>query len=564
MIPGNLLDVFVALTLGLLTLGIGTMILWVFDRNHLTYTKYVRDLSTIPPGNFWGVVFVLGTYGFGLLIEDFTDHLTDTDTEYAWYDPQLLQQRVLKQESEHRFWTLFKRSADGTIVPTGLGEEVLADESYVSKIAGDYPFEVEDGKLNVPDDFVLNHGYDYVNPLYYDAKNWCYRQDNYFTELERIQDRIDFSRSCFLVASWGLFALFIFTLIDCITVAIAQRPLPYAHMFRLLLRKSSVDPVDDGLVGLGGADWKNAYDLQFWTRLSKFTAFLILVLTLGLTGYFHAEQVFNERAFGYHVSWRKENANSTTNATPSANAHNEETNPQVGTTNAFMWMRTSGEYAAICQQVYLQASGVIAETTRVESAKPWAVVLDLDETVLDNSSFNALLFQKKQAFDEQAWECWLTNSSSQVREVPGSSEFVNSLPEGVHVIFISNRSESSRKETIETLVRLNLARKVKSSQDVADAEYWQEHLLLKSDTSSKHARRAAVESNYSVAAFIGDNLADLSDQFEKDSGKKAAERRADVLTSEKIGSSWFVLPNPMYGDWQRDLDVEDVAHTATQ
>ena len=564
MLPGNLIDVFGALTVGLLSMAVATLILWVFDRNAMTYTAYVTGMVARPRGKFGGLIFVLFSYGFGLLVEDLTDHLTDTDTEYSIYWPQAWQQALLRRESEHRFLALFKSTENGRFVARGLGNEVFSDRAYVEYMTNDYPISTE-GRHKYFNGTVADGG-EYVNPLYYDAKNWCYLQDNYFAELETIQQRIDFARSCFLVASWALLGLIVLLLIDFVIVR--RFKMRYAGVIRSSIPHLNLAHCGDRCdsepqKGPGIGAWESPHDATFRCHFSKVVMFLVVILFLGRNGYWHAEQVFNERAFGYRISYRRADQFDAVSARPSTAADSEETklranrdvvaNPELANMNALLWMRTSAEYVAVCRQIYEHASTAVHAIREAKVDKPWAVVMDLDETVLDNTSFNAYLIERRVPFKEELWNEWLERNSESVRTVPGAQRFIGSLPADVHVVFVSNRNESNRANTIDTLSRLNLVHANKNGSKEDNAEYWNAHLLLKTDGSSKVSRRRQVEERFAIAALIGDNLADFAIEFEYDATASWIQRREHASIKTEFGAKWFVLPNPMYGDWERAI-----------
>ena len=539
MIPNNLIDVFGALTVGLLSLYVLTMLLWSVDRNNLSYSGYVTGLAFRPRGKFWGMIFILASYGFGLLMEDITDHLTDVDTDYAWYEPQKLQQMLLGKESKHRFDALFKSDQEtGELRLNHLGREVFRDTKYVAGIIGVAPASFVDGQTGtVLPNADIEDVCGRINAVYYDAKNWCYSQDNYFAELESIQQRVDFSRSCFLVSSWGLMAYVPILVLDYF--CLKSFPVKYASGIRCLVGHRRLRP------GTTPDPWASPCDASWRSRLVKCVSALLVVSLLGCTGYWHSENVFNERAFGYHVSHRD-----------SIRRGHPQLNPQSANRQALLWMRASAEYVALCRQVFSHALRAITDSAEGQSQAKLAVVLDLDETVLDNTSFNAMLSETLQPFSSETWNQWLHYHSDLVRSVPGAREFIESVPSGVDIVFVSNRPEQRRSETIDTLRRLQLAGDTPNPSDNDYERYWNDHLLLQQETSGKQTRRAQVEEQFTVVALIGDNLADFDSKYEH--GANSWEQRRSMAVDEsKFGSNWFVLPNPLYGDWATQLTKTD-------
>jgi 5'-nucleotidase (lipoprotein e(P4) family) len=185
------------------------------------------------------------------------------------------------------------------------------------------------------------------------------------------------------------------------------------------------------------------------------------------------------------------------------------------------------------------------------NAKPLAVVMDLDETILDNGWFQSQQIRDQVAFDMQRWSTWEEQGAEKVRVIPGAVAFVKKLRElGVAPVFISNRNNKALKQTMETLERFEIG--VPENQ-----------VLLADDQtgSDKTSRRAKVEQLFDVVLYLGDNLRDFDERFKFNpaSGIEDRNQVVDEL-SGKFGIEWIILPNPSYGEWTKALrnDVRDV------
>jgi len=228
---------------------------------------------------------------------------------------------------------------------------------------------------------------------------------------------------------------------------------------------------------------------------------------------------------------------------------------------SILWMQSSAEYRALCLQTYrlaAQALPGLLEAHRASAAggnvtKP-VVVMDLDETVLDNSRFNAQRLLEGLPYSPALWQCWLEKHRDCVALVPGALAFIREARRlGIEAAFISNRPESHRAATVETLVALGVL-------DSAEAVSRHPVLLqLKIDSSGKETRRQALAgAGWAILALFGDNLDDFSEAFERGAldlslGNAAAreERKARVdARADRWGMQWFVLPNPSYGSWE--------------
>lgn len=222
--------------------------------------------------------------------------------------------------------------------------------------------------------------------------------------------------------------------------------------------------------------------------------------------------------------------------------------------HALIWMRTSGEYKALCLQTFniaLQHVRVGVRQRHVQTnPKPPAVIMDLDETVLDNTAYNVYLFRAGLKHSPLRWQGWNRENVDKIGLVPGAKAFIKAVEnEGARVVFISNRSSTIREITTTILLKFDLARKEELLNDDPPK------LLLRKLTSSKESRRAAVREHYNIIAIIGDNLGDFSDDFRSPAINSIEERREQVRAyADEWGTKWFVMPNPLYGYWTRLID----------
>jgi 5'-nucleotidase (lipoprotein e(P4) family) len=270
--------------------------------------------------------------------------------------------------------------------------------------------------------------------------------------------------------------------------------------------------------------------------------------------------MFNERTFGYHRSWRSRERQSELPL-----LHLDR--------SALLWVRNSAEYAALCQQVFTTAIDIIKDLAKrsqelQSSRKPLAVVLDLDETVLDNSNFNLALIRQSLDYSEGLWRDWEVRHGDSVSLVPGFEKFLcefaptdrcprreDDSTTPIELVFISNRTEVNAEATFETLKRLKVV-----APETDFETYKQSHLFLKAENGSKADRRAAVKERYEILAYFGDNLADFAEEYEyrKATGVSSRRDRAIGEDREKWGVTWFVLPNPVYGDWKDHLTEREI------
>jgi 5'-nucleotidase (lipoprotein e(P4) family) len=245
-----------------------------------------------------------------------------------------------------------------------------------------------------------------------------------------------------------------------------------------------------------------------------------------------------------------------------ANAHAQSTeNPANRGLDANLYMQTSAEYRAACYQAYQLAALRLKEALRDirESASTGdaklAVVMDLDETVLDNSGFQSWMLRTNRAYEQRWFDLWEQQGGDLVGLIPGAKEFILETESlGVTVIHISNRNDRFRDATKKLLTRLGIP--------VQDDR----HLKLSTTTSDKTPRRQEVEmvDGYKVLLFVGDNLRDFDEKFRTptlepsatpEALAKAIADRKSVVDQFKTdwGKRWIILPNPAYGEWMKPL-----------
>lgn len=226
--------------------------------------------------------------------------------------------------------------------------------------------------------------------------------------------------------------------------------------------------------------------------------------------------------------------------------------------DASLYMLTSAEYRAACHQCFRWAEMIVQLKQQLRHAqadssnvKPLAVVMDLDETILDNGWFQSQQIRDRVAFDMQRWSTWEEKGAEKVRVIPGAVAFIKKMREiGVAPVFISNRNSKALKQTLETLERFEIG--VPENQ-----------VLLADDQtgSDKTSRRAKVSQMFDVVLYLGDNLRDFDERFKFNAagGIEGRNQVVDELSS-KFGIEWIILPNPSYGEWTKAFrnDVGDV------
>ncbi len=232
------------------------------------------------------------------------------------------------------------------------------------------------------------------------------------------------------------------------------------------------------------------------------------------------------------------------------NAQQAETAGNDYQMGATLWMQKAAEYRAVAYQAFNLARRQldadldkknVKKLPKADRKRPRAIIVDIDETVLDNSLAQAAGIKTGTAFNSKDWLVWV--EMRKAKAIPGAVEFLNyAVGKGVKVFYISNRDEPHKMATIDNLKKVGFI-------DVSP-----ENVLMRqkdakgANISTKTPRREFVAQNYRIVLLMGDNLDDFSDIFEQ---KSVADRFAETdKIKDDWGKRWIVLPNAMYGTWE--------------
>jgi 5'-nucleotidase (lipoprotein e(P4) family) len=222
--------------------------------------------------------------------------------------------------------------------------------------------------------------------------------------------------------------------------------------------------------------------------------------------------------------------------------------------NAVVWMQSSLEYEATTEQAYRLARRQLdaalrdpqwtaaPEQTGDASGLPPAVIVDVDETVLDNSYYQARMIRDNTEFGPETWDAWC--EEARATAVPGAVEFAqHAASRGVTVFYVTNRTAN-----LESATRTNLQAVGFPVVETTDT------VLTRGErpewkASGKGPRRALVAQSYRVLLLIGDDLGD----FVEASGSPEERRARTAPHAEWWGQRWIMLPNPSYGSWERAI-----------
>src|SRR5437763_10177888 len=203
---------------------------------------------------------------------------------------------------------------------------------------------------------------------------------------------------------------------------------------------------------------------------------------------------------------------------------------------AVVWQQSSGEHRALAYQAFALARMVLDRDLRVNRRGKLrrAIVVDVDETILDNSAHEAWLIKNHRSYNAQDWTEWCNRAEAGV--MSGAVEFLRyANSRGVRVFYITNRKDIEKEGTARNLKRLGFP-------EVTD-----ETLLIRTDpdTSSKEPRRLMVGKKYHIVLLMGDDLNDFAEVFEK-SKSVATLIEAAEQNKDQFGRRFILLPNPIY------------------
>jgi len=227
--------------------------------------------------------------------------------------------------------------------------------------------------------------------------------------------------------------------------------------------------------------------------------------------------------------------------------------------NAVAWMQTSVEFRLIAGQTWRAALtqldraiktpswDALTKDDRANKANglPPAIIVDVDETMLDNSPYQARLIRDGQSYDEFTWSEWVREAAA--RPIPGALEFARAAAaRGVTIYYISNRAADLDQATMQNLRRAGFP--------IRDASQFLGLGAVvegcESEGSEKGCRRQLVGRTHRVLMQFGDQIGDLVTVVANTpEGREQAVRPYLAW----VGERWFMLPNPSYGSWEPAL-----------
>ena len=223
--------------------------------------------------------------------------------------------------------------------------------------------------------------------------------------------------------------------------------------------------------------------------------------------------------------------------------------------DATLWMQTSAEFQATTWQTFQAASlrleqalgdpqwTAALEQDRAKMAGlPPAIIVDVDETILDNSPFQARLITEGLTYGPATWDSWVRQSEAAA--LKGAREFLHHADSlGVTIFYVTNRGADHEPATRRNLERQQMP--IDSSRDV---------VLMKGENgwgSDKNTRRQVVAQSHRILLLLGDDLND----FVSGAKTPTPEPRRELAEQHQAmwGTKWFLFANPTYGSWEESL-----------
>ncbi len=220
--------------------------------------------------------------------------------------------------------------------------------------------------------------------------------------------------------------------------------------------------------------------------------------------------------------------------------------------NAVLWMQRSVEYKAAALTAFALArirldqaladpnwTATPKEQTGAYQSLPPAVILDVDETILDNSGYQAWMVLKDTTFSPATWNAYVNTVTSQ--PIPGALDFARYADgKGVKIFYVSNRTAAEEPPTRKNLEKFGfpMGGTVDTMLMAGKQPDW---------GSAKGTRRAHVAKNYRVLLNVGDNFADFVDESR---GSEAERQKVLEANKDRWGREWIMIANPAYGSFE--------------
>lgn len=234
----------------------------------------------------------------------------------------------------------------------------------------------------------------------------------------------------------------------------------------------------------------------------------------------------------------------------------EEENKLPHISAAVKWQNQSKEYQYITRAIYQDASAKLIKL--IKPNMHFVVVMDIDETILDNSPYQVMLDSTNSVYSSNTWNAWVQSELAGL--VPGSDTFIETvIANGGKLALITNRAKSLDSHTWSNLLSLDLPISQQNSCLIGRTSYDIQSIDGKYIVNDKDLRRLQIingdadcysptgenvtqwKQAHTILMQVGDNVQDIAGVNQK------------TINAEKLlhlfGDTIILLPNPMYGSW---------------
>jgi acid phosphatase len=239
--------------------------------------------------------------------------------------------------------------------------------------------------------------------------------------------------------------------------------------------------------------------------------------------------------------------------------------PQNDLLNATLWVERSVEYQANTLAMYqlakIRLDEALADKSWTAATEqtgnyqdlPPAIILDGDETVIDNGAYESWLVKVKQDYATKTWNTWVADAKATA--IPGAVDFTKYADsKGVKVFYVTNRTADQ-----EVATRANMQALGFPMGDNVDT------FLMNNEkpdwTSKKGTRRSFVAQNYRVLLLVGDNYGDFSDDYPLSEADRSASLQKNIA---HVGHDWIMIANPEYGSFEQAPFLADFSKSPDQ
>jgi 5'-nucleotidase (lipoprotein e(P4) family) len=199
------------------------------------------------------------------------------------------------------------------------------------------------------------------------------------------------------------------------------------------------------------------------------------------------------------------------------------------------WVQTSAEYRALALQAYNLGIERLDELAASGLPTAWAVVLDIDETTLNNVQYQRERAELGTGHSPASWTAWVNRKAAPA--VPGAKAFTDRVRAlGGKVVLVSNRKAGVECDP--------------TAQNLTAVGIRYDGMLCRTASGDKNPRFDAIESGtaaglpaLTTVMYVGDNIKDfpaLSQDLRSEPDAEFAE----------FGRQFLLIPNPMYGSWE--------------